>query len=332
VRFTNIPDGDDAAGYPGFPGVPPTPYNRTSTQYNDFGATIPWSYVHLGGIVLERAQIQYRWSDALQFRIGQFLTPFGIWNVDHGTPTLIALGMPVFMVQQLFPTTQIGAQVLGSLHVDDWELGYNFYVSNGRTPAAIDYTADKAFGGRVFGRTSHPYRLQIGLSGFTGRFSDTQRNVTSFAPYTIASTEVTAYREIDVGADVSLDIGPLRIRSELSRGQYVYEQWKRPWDFLSPTPGAQVADSVQLDWYALVAYRLPVWNLEPYLYFEYFKWPTGLGDGYIAPSAGLNIYFTAAAQLRLQYIQNLFYKDMTNFTRQPDYEKKVVMARLVLGF
>jgi hypothetical protein len=325
VRFTNLPDGADFAGIPG------TPYKRTSTYVNDFSAPIPWSFVSTGSIILPRAYIQYRHSDALQIRVGQFLTPFGIWNVDHGTPTLIALALPVFMIHSLFPVAQVGVQALGSVHAGDWEIGYTGYVSNGRTPAQVDPTDDKMFGGRLTARTSRPWRMQLGLSALTGRFSDIQRTVTGFAPFSVRFDEVIAYREVDVGLDLSLDIGRLRLRSELSRGQYVYETGKRPVDYTSPAFG-KLADSVQLDWYGLAAYRLPWLNLEPFLYFEVFRWPTGLGQGYVTPSAGLNVYFTPAAQLRIQYVRDYFYKEFSGLVRAPEYDKSLFTARLVLGF
>jgi hypothetical protein len=323
LRFTNLPDGADVVG--------PTGPALTRTTTNDYGAPISYSFVQLGGLILERAYIQYRHDDALQIRVGQFLTPFGIWNVDHGTPTLIALALPVFMVESLFPAAQIGVEVVGSRQAADWELGYMAYLSNGRTPGGVDPTDDKMFGGRVYASRRRPWGLQVGLSGLTGRYSDRQARLTSLMPVVYTQVEATAYREIDLGADVSLDIGRLRLRSEFSRGQYVYEPGKRSPDYFSVN-GGQLSDSVQLDWYALAAYRLPWFNLEPYVYFEYFRWPTGLGQGFMAPSAGLNVYFTAAAQLRIQYLQNMFYKDLGNLTRAPELDKKILMARLVLGF
>jgi hypothetical protein len=87
-----------------------------------------------------------------------------------------------------------------------------------------------------------------------------------------------------------------------------------------------------LDWYVLAAYRLPWIPVEPYLYCEYFKWPTALGEGYLAPSVGMNVYFTAYAQLKVQYIQDLFYKKLSTFDRAAEYDKKLLVARLILGF
>jgi hypothetical protein len=325
LRYTNLPNGTPSISSTTGPGQP------NSTLVGDYNAPIPWTITKLGGVIIERAYIQYRHNDAIQLRVGQFLTPFGIWNVDHGAPTLIALALPVFMIQQLFPRTQIGLQVLGSTHAGNWEFGYAGYISNGRTAGEVDPTDDKMFGGRLYGRTNRPWRLQVGVSGLTGRYSDKQTKFTGIVPPTFTTVETTAYREIDLGLDVSLDVGPLRVRSELSRGQYVYEAGKRPADMISGV-GARAANSVQLDWYLLTAYRLPWLNLEPYFYGEAYKWPTTFGDGYVDLSVGLNIYFTPVAQLRFQYVENLFFKDFSGLTRDAGQDKKLVFARLVLGF
>ena len=323
VRFTNLPDGSVT-----FLSNPPSLLNTTVF---DYGAPLPWSFATLGGLILERAYIQYRHNDLLQVRVGQFLTPFGIWNVDHGTPTLIALALPVFMVQLLFPPAQMGVEALGDSPVGDWDFGYMAYISNGRMPHQVDQTNDKTFGGRLYARTSRPWRLQLGVSGLTGRFSDKAIAVTSVKPVIFSETEITAYREVDLGADLSLDIGHLRVRSEFSRGQYVYEEGKRPADNYGPL-GSKVANNVMMDWYLLAAYRLPWLNLEPYLYYEYFQWRTGLGAGYMAVSGGLNVYFTPAAQLRLQYIDDVFFEDLSNFKRSAPQDNKLFIARIVLGF
>jgi hypothetical protein len=329
TRFTNLPTGVEMGGMPAFDQA----FKRPETQSFDSSSPVFWSVVTNGHVIMERAYIQYRYNDLLQLRVGKFLTPFGIWNVDHGVPTLISLALPVFMIQSIFPRAQIGVQVLGNKRFEDWDLGYTLWVSNGRNPTDnIDPTDDKMYGGRLTARTTRPYRLQIGLSGLTGRYSDMQRNVTSFVPYVIEYSELAAYRETSFGADVSIDIGSLRLRSELMRTQTVYATGKRPLDINATIFGAKTADSVVVDWYLLAAYRLPWLNLEPYFYFEWFKWPQPMGEGYIAASAGLNIYFTAYAQLKVQYIQHFYMTDLWDFDRHSDFDKKIFTTRLVLGF
>ena len=79
TRLTNLPDGTVSATG-----------GLDSSQVWDF--TSPsgaWATTRLGAIVLERAYLQWEQSDLLVLRLGEILTPFGIWNIDHGTPTLI---------------------------------------------------------------------------------------------------------------------------------------------------------------------------------------------------------------------------------------------------
>jgi hypothetical protein len=143
VRFTNLPDGVDNAGSPA------QPYTRTSTGIYDITSSAIGTRVRLGAIVLERAYLQYQHNDLFSVRVGSFLTPFGIWNIDHGLPTLISLVLPQFEVNELFPTHLLGVEAFDSVHQAPWEFGYFAYVSNGRTPGQVALTEDKMFGARL---------------------------------------------------------------------------------------------------------------------------------------------------------------------------------------
>ena len=60
------------------------------------------------------------------------------------------------------------------------------------------------------------------------------------------------------------------------------------------------------DGYAILAYRLPFWGLEPYVYGEAIHWKSDLGDTALIPSVGLNIHFNPAVQLKAQYGRAMF--------------------------
>ncbi len=323
VRLTTLPNGVESTCPVG------EACRRTMTEVYDPTGVSGWSTVRWGGIVLERAYIQWHMSDLLSIRVGSFLTPFGIWNVDHGTPTLISLALPAFEVNELFPIRQLGVEVLGSTYKGEWELGYFAYMSNGRTPGQVDYTDDKMFGGRIFARRTSPFRLAVGISGLMGRYSDHQRRVTSYIPYELQRKEVVAYREEAGGADVSLDMGRLRLRSEFAIRRAKYEQGKRPLFF--NLPGLYTPDRLEWDMYALVAYQLPFWGLEPYLYFEAYRFPTWISEGLYAPSAGVNIHFAPHAQLKAQYLEGRFI-NFSNGERRSIQDFRQFMMRLVLAF
>ena len=89
VRFTNAPHGL-VENYGGLAGA----FKRVDTRQFDphgSGFNVPmWR----GSIVLERAWTEWQPFQFLNVRVGNFFTPWGIWNIDHGSPTLITLQLP----------------------------------------------------------------------------------------------------------------------------------------------------------------------------------------------------------------------------------------------
>src|SRR5262249_15214823 len=117
----------------------------------------------------ERAQIEHTMTDLFNLRVGYFLTPYGIWNVDHGMPTLISLVLPSFQVEEALPAHQLGVQAYGLTAVGDTELGSEAYVTNGRAPFLEDPTDGKAFGARGHvAFNGEKSTLKLGISGYFG--------------------------------------------------------------------------------------------------------------------------------------------------------------------
>jgi hypothetical protein len=306
VRLTTYPNGEFTLAAPGQPAT------RTSTVIQDANSSSgPWAATSWGAIILERAQIEWSGAEWLNVKAGYWFTPYGIWNIDHGSPTLIALNEPQFVVFEGFPARQIGVDVNGVFHATPWDLEYHVYVSNGRTPGQQDLTDDKMIGGRLVARTSVPLQLSLGASGFYGRMSDKRVVVETFAPLTVSRPEFMAASEAGVSGDVSADAGPVRFRSEFVLNERRYDEGKRP----LTTSGAFAASRRTWSAYGLLAYQLPWYGLEPYLYFEYNRDLT-LGSAeprtgdfaqvVTMSSVGLNIHFTAATQLKIQYAHDVF--------------------------
>jgi hypothetical protein len=110
---------------------------------------------------LERLYVDYRAADALNFRLGKFLTPVGRWNQDHADPLTWTTLRPLIS-QSAFPTNATGLMVFGSLAGGqvDYQLfaaGKNDWRSSPRI-APFDH----ALGVRVVAPLSAD--LQIGLS------------------------------------------------------------------------------------------------------------------------------------------------------------------------
>jgi hypothetical protein len=330
VRFTNLPHGHESAFE-----TPFTEYERVDTAVID--STAPgggFSQVRTGAIIIERAHIDWTYSEALTIRAGVLLTPFGIWNVDHGTPTLISLTFPAYMILDFWPTRQVGIEALGVLHALPWAIGYHAYVTNGRTRALVDFSDGKLLGGRIFARTRRPLPMTIGISGFVGGGEDEVKRVADLGTGAIARDAVIEYDEQGLAADVSLDIGDLRLRAEAVFRQVFYEDGRRGPRF-EQGPGVLLGDASdrrELGAYLLAAYRLPWAGLEPFVFVDYAQWPSPLGDVIFLPSAGLNVHFTPVTLLKLQYSYVTFFDLSDHDTERIGEPLHFAAARLVMAF
>jgi hypothetical protein len=104
------------------------------------------------GLVIQRAYMEWKPQDWFGVRAGLFLTPFGIWNEDHGSPVLIGVDYPQFMNFNLVPLQQLGLEAFGSFGLsDELRMEYALTVanSNGPSPEYKDLAAMKAFGARL---------------------------------------------------------------------------------------------------------------------------------------------------------------------------------------
>lgn len=321
VRLTNSPNGADA------PGIPGTPYSRFSTEVLDpTSSNGGWAQLRWGALVLERAHIDWRYNDHLNVRAGVFLTPAGIWNVDHGSPTLIALQMPQFLVIEMFPPRQTGLQLFGTHHFAPWALDYTAYVSNGRTAQQLDLTEDKAFGGRFVLRRTGKTRVAFGTSFYVNRYSDQKREIFGLDPVAAKRIETVAFNEQSVGVDASLDVGPLRLRAEGALRHVIYDvgkhsSWYGYKDFY-------LTNRNELDGYVLAAYQLPWIGLEPFVNFEFQRAPSMLSEGQAIPSAGFNLRFTPATTLKVQVSHTFFWGEWAS----SDTNVTFAAARAVLAF
>ncbi len=336
IRFTNAPHGDIEE----FGGITGKNFKRTNTSQFDPHATQLNARLWGGYTVIERAWIEWKRFQQFRLRTGSFFTPFGIWNVDHGSPTLISSAMPQFIQQNFFPVRQTGMQALGSFFAGDWEVAYRAWLTNGRTEiSTLDFTDDKAFGGRFFAKKDGgTVRSQFGASYHHGRVSDKIVDITGAPPVTESITfnnyESEAYVENIMGVDISVDVGDLRIRSEATAQLRRFEEGKRRnVGISSPIPGAQYADYWRKSVYGLVAYQLPWWGLEPYFYGEVMQQDWELPDGLAMIAPGLNIRFNPSAQLKTQFTRAIFFNWKHEKPGDESFNNVTsVLARLVLAF
>src|ERR1019366_1661877 len=310
IRFTNAPQGL-VTGLGGLGGG----FKRTSTQQLDPNSGSLAAQMWTGTIVIERAQVDWTHFDAFKLRVGNFLTPFGIWNVDHGTPTLIAIQEPLLLQYQGIPIRQTGLMAFGNAFAGDWELGYMATLTNGRQELSnFAFNDDRGFGARIYANDEKgDLTLKFGASGYTGRTQDLEIDATSLAPLTITSKANWKYREWIGGLDVSIDVGRTRIRAEAAIRKVDFDPGFH--DLANPldAAGAFQPNSIYTSAYVLVAHQLPFLGLQPYLLFDTIHGPFTTGDTGLGPSVGLNVRFNPSVMLKMQVLRALEF----DFRKQP---------------
>lgn len=287
VRFTLYPHGDYNDSF-----------QRGDTRTFDQTSATGRNRVIRSSTVIERAWIEWKKFDAFKVRSGLFLTPYGIWNVDHGSPTLISSVLPTFWASEYFPTRQIGVQALGEVFHKEWELGYRAYVSNGRMDQSqLEVDPFKLFGGRLYARYTGEVNALLGMSGFYNQEATIEKSIESFDPFLVGSERTEQYEEWGIAGDLSLDVGDLRTRTEIVLNQREYVDGLR-----AQVPGSPVyrIDETRWNVYNILAYRLPWGGLEPFSYIEYARRPTATDNSSWVLSGGLIEHLAEGTQLKFQ--------------------------------
>lgn len=310
VRFTYLPHGVttyDAVGTP-------TRTNTTVGDYTDLARPIRW-----GGIVLERAWLEYSVDPLLNIRAGHWLTPYGIWNVDHGSPVIIGVRRPFIVGESLFPTSQTGLELHGIYHFGSTKLGYHATLSNGRGPLDnfqdLDY--NKALGARLYAAHEADWgNLTVGTSFYRGRYTDRTDAAVIGADgdFTTAHNVTVEYKELSWAADVKFESSGFLFQSEAIANDLAYREDLRPQSF-SFTPGAPpgfLPDSRRYGVYGLTGYRFDFLGAMPFAGLEYYVTPA---SNFTPKSAafwgGLNLRPTPRVVIKAQYTYSWFPGDGT---------------------
>jgi hypothetical protein len=326
TRLTTYPHGQENV-------TPAGEFVRTDTRIYDTTSPSGRNKVIWGGIVLERAQIEHTMTDLFNLRVGYFLTPYGIWNVDHGTPTLISLVLPAFQVEESVPARQLGVQAYGAMTTGNIELGYAAYVSNGRAPFLEDPTDTKAVGGRVHANwLGDNLRLKLGASGYVGDSLDRSKRLTFSEDGVGLSVDTTYdYEEWAFGADLALDWGDFRTRVEGLVHRVRYEDGRHE-PLAYGAPGRFQPNRYEYFGYSIFAYRLGAF--EPYTYTElkYTNPSEGSFDMSYLPGFGVNVHFSPYAQLKTQYLAAKFYDLGADGGDAVNRNFRLIDSRFVLSF
>ncbi|HKU39132.1 MAG TPA: hypothetical protein VJR89_13315, partial [Polyangiales bacterium] len=338
IRFSLAPHGEEISLGPPLG----TSYERIDSVAFDFSSPSMQSQLRLGSIYIERAYGEYSFGPLLTVQWGLFLTPFGIWNLDHGSPTLISLMLPTFIASQMVPTRLLGVHVYGSALFGAFELGYALHVSNGRSPLDYDLSEDKAVGARVFLTRDAPgLRFTLGSSAYLGTYLDQEKRIAVRPGGNLTDTiDTVAYDEQVLGFDGALDIGNLRVRSEAVLRWVHYEDGLHESAFSPEGELLYLPNRLEIDAYGLVAYRTP-WIIEPYVQLEYtdksYVLPRYAGKsrssqaGYslVALSIGANFELTPYTLLKLQVARMAVTDELKD---ELAYDVPFIYARVVTSF
>lgn len=265
-----------------------------------------------GGISIERVYLEYEVNRWLTIQAGAFLTPYGIWNVDHGSPAIIPVTRPFMIGEGLFPQQQTGLHVYGKEPFGAYQVGYHLTATNGRGPfqAFRDLDENKAVGARLEVEAPWLDGVQLGVSAYRGRFTDRPADViTADASGKLINftPSGTSYEEESWGADVLVRRGGLHLQAEVIANTRRYRVGAREF-----AAGGFASDGSYLGAYALAGYRFDRWwQVMPFAVLELDRPRSGpqLGDDptILQARAGLNFRPNPAVVLKLEYAQGDIY-------------------------
>lgn len=286
------------------------------------------------GLNLERVHIDIKFRDEFKLRFGKFITPAGVWNVDHGSPVVLTVRQPLqTTTTPIFPESQTGMMGFGRTPLGDHDLDYSGYISAGRIDGSasavstvnhnsIDKLTDLAYGGHVGLKLDVLKSIGLGASYFNGplrqkyatsqlvfALEDLLGGVQKPRDYTITDTFWKKERESVVGVDAKVEVSQLLLQAEYNYGHRENEL---------------VEGTAKLSgWYVLGAWTQPLngdFALTPYVMYEALATETtGAGasgafndgglEGLTTLQFGLNASIYSNVNLKTEYMFLSFLQD-----------------------
>lgn len=153
------------------------------------------------------AWVNYKQSDAFNVRVGRYITPFGIVNIEHFPAILLDPEQPQFLRpfsgDTIFPNFMTGAQGHGRFFFGNNTLQYYMYtgVFTGSTP-------NRFYSGGRLAYTVGKLGTTFGVNGGLGR-----RSLTPTTPDTTVVSGNSTFGMF--GVDLLVDQGPVLWKTEL---------------------------------------------------------------------------------------------------------------------
>jgi hypothetical protein len=302
IRFSYLPQG---APDTNISAQTITRENDRTADYTDFTRS-----KSLGSIMIERAYIEYAAFSFLTLKAGQWLTPYGIWNVDHGSPVIIGVSRPFIIGGELMPEHQVGFMADGSTPLaGDFELSYMAAVSNGRIDkvAYEDLDSNKA----VTARTALTWRglgqMTLGSTFYTGLYTDSVNQLSFHNGNPVGSEKINVqYDERTYAFDYRWIWKGLHVQGEWIINDRKYTAKGRP---AGPNGGLS-PDRRNSGGYGLIGYRTPWWTIMPYFKAEYTPDPQtqsiGINQKFAIFTGGINVRPRANVVLKTEYVYAYF--------------------------
>lgn len=263
VRFGFLPNGSTTTGF-GFG----ERENTTAYDYTDFGRATRW-----GSIIIQRVYVEWKPDALFGVRGGQFLSPFGVWNVDHGSPVLIPIRRPWSIGVGWIPERQTGLELFGRARLSaENVVGYHLTLSNGKGPISeyADLDANKAIGGRLYWEFQRWGSLRLGVSGYYGRYTDStfEPQISPMLDGVTATEKVASqYDALTWAFDLTWDLGNLHVQSEWLYNQQAYTKRGRA---PRASQAGTIVPSDVISWggYGLIGYRFSWFGVMPFVLIE----------------------------------------------------------------
>jgi hypothetical protein len=216
------------------------------------------------------------------------LTPFGIWNENHGSPVIISGAKPFIISQGYVPTAQTGLMAFGRVFPTDMmSIDYAVTLSNGRGPFNEFYDIDqnKAIGLRAkLNWVGDDWYVKLGGYGYWGKYTESEQEIVVYLnyenssiaeedlrydtsvehPFSVDETVTNKYSELIATGDLEINLKGVQLFSEYAFRKVDYlvptdEDPNQPYYIgANPTIESYRANFIGQAVYVMLAWELPL--------------------------------------------------------------------------